>query len=320
MAAIRWLALGLIVAITGAAEAKGYPNRPIRFIVANAPGSSQDILARALGNALTEQMGQQIVVDARAGAGGILGMELAKAALPDGYTIVLASTTPFATLPVLRSKLPYDAEKDFMPLTRIASVANVMAVHPGLQVNSVAALVSLAKSKPGQLNYGSAGYGTSGHLSGAMFGLLAGVDMVHVPYKGAAQTLTDVMAGHTHVMMSGPLVIMPHAKSGRIKVLATTGAKRDPLLPELPTVAESVPGYEMTQWFGVAVPSKTLPAIANKLHAEVVKAMQTPALREQLAKHGANVQSESPAQFAEFIREERVRMSNLGKQANIRLD
>ena len=314
------MAIGLIASIGGTADAQQYPNRPIRFLVANASGSSQDILARALGNALTEQTGQQVVVDARAGGSGILGIEIAKATAPDGYTMVLASTTPFAALPVLSSNLPYDAEKDFTPLTRIATVANVLAVNTAMPVGSVAELVAHAKSKPGQLNYGSAGIGTSGHLSGALFATLAGLNMVHVPYKGAAQTLADVMAGHTHVMMSGPLVIMPHARSGRIKVLATTGAKRDPLLPELPTVADAVPGYEMTQWFGVAVPSKTPAAIVSVLHAQIVKALRSTTLREQLAKQGASVEPETPAQFAAFIKAERSRIAILGKQANIRLD
>jgi tripartite-type tricarboxylate transporter receptor subunit TctC len=200
----------LMLSLASAAQAQQYPNRPIRFLVASASGSSQDILARIVGSKLTEQMGQQVVVDARAGAGGMLGIELAKAAVPDGYTIILASTTPFASLPALKANLPYDAEKDFTPLTRIASVANVLAVHAGLGVNSVGDLVKLAKARPGQLNYGSAGIGTTGHLAGAMFNLLAGVNMTHVPYKGAAQTLTDVMAGNMDMTISGPLACIIH--------------------------------------------------------------------------------------------------------------
>jgi tripartite-type tricarboxylate transporter receptor subunit TctC len=315
-----FLLIPLIVSLASAAHADQYPNRPIRFLVASASGSSQDILARILSGKLTEQMGQQVVVDTRAGAGGILGIELAKAAVPDGYTIILASTTPFAALPALKASLPYDADKDFTPLTRIASVANVLAVHAGLGVNSVGDLVKLAKARPGQLNYGSAGYGTSGHLAGAMFNLLAGVSMTHVPYKGAAQTLNDVMAGHMDLTISGPLVIMPHAKGGRIRVLATTGAKPDPLLPDLPPVALTLPGYEVTQWFGVALPAHTPAAITKTLHAQIVTALRTPAVREQLAKQGATVQPESPAEFAAFIQAERVRIGKLGKYANIRLD
>lgn len=314
-----WLA-GLAFLIPVAACCQQYPVRPIRFIVANGAGSSQDILARTLGSRLGEQLGQPVVVDVRPGASGILGTQLAKMAPPDGYTIVLASQTPFAALPALKSDLPYDPAKDFAALSRIASVANVLAVFNGLGVSSVADLVRLAKAKPAQLNYGSAGYGTSGHLSGALLNMLAGVDTVHVPYKGASQTLTEVMAGQVQFTMSGPLVIMPHARSGRVKALATTGPAVDPLLPELPPVSDTLPGYEMTQWFGVAMPAKAPPAIVKKLHGEIVRALQNAEVRGLLASQGATVHPESPEEFAAFIRAERERLSRLGKQANIRLD
>ncbi len=267
-----------------AIAADTYPSRPIRFLVPSPPGGSPDILARIVGSRLTEQMGHQVVVDTRAGASGMIGIELAKHAIPDGYTIVLATTTLFASLPALKSDLPYDPDRDFTALTRIASVANVATVHSGLGVSTVPELVRLAKAKPGQLNYGSAGNGSPAHLAGAMLNVLAGVDTVHVPYKGAAQALSDVIAGQLQILITSPLVAMPHAKGGRIRVLATTGARPDPLLPELPTVAQTVPGYEITQWWGVAVPAKTPPAIAKKLHAEIVKALATPGVRELLAK------------------------------------
>jgi tripartite-type tricarboxylate transporter receptor subunit TctC len=316
----RFPVLGLVLLSAAAAQAQQYPNRPIRFLVPSAPGGSPDILARIVGNKLSEQMGQQIVVDTRAGASGLIGIELAKNAVPDGYTMVLATTTLFASLPILKPDLPYDPDKDFAPLTRIASVANVMTVHAGIGVNSVADLVRLAKTKPGRLNYGSAGNGSPAHLAGAMFNLLAGVKTVHVPYKGAAQALNDVIAGQLQVLITSPVVAMPHAKGGRIKVLATTGARSDPLIPELPTVAETVPGYEITQWWGIAVPIKTPPAIVRKLHSETVKALQTPEVRDLIAKQGATVQPESPADFSVFMKAERARIGKLGKQAGIRLD
>lgn len=319
MTTARILALGLAL-LASATQAQQYPNRPIRFLVPGAPGSSQDILARILGNKLSEQLGQQVVVDARAGASGIVGIELAKAAAPDGYTIVAATSTLFASLPALKPKLSYDADKDFAPLTRMASVANVVTVNAGLGVESVADLVKLAKTKPGQLNYGSAGNASPAHLAGAMFNLLAGVNAAHVPYKGAAQALSDVMAGQLQFLITSPLVAMPHAKGGRIKVLATTGAKRDPLIPELPTVADTVPGYEITQWWGVVVPAKTPAAIASRLQAECVKALQSPEVRDLIAKQGATVQPESPAQFIAFMQAERRRIGDLGKRTGIRLD
>ena len=288
--------------------------------MASPPGGSPDILARIVGAKLTEQTGQQVVVDTRAGASGLIGIELAKNAAPDGYTLVLATTTLFASLPALKASLPFDPDRDFTALTRIASVANVATVHAGLPVNSVADLVQLAKAKPGQLNYGSAGNGSPAHLAGAMFNVLAGVDTVHVPYKGAAPALNDVIAGQLQILFTSPLVAMPHAKGGRVRVLATTGARRDPLIPELPVLAETVPGYEITQWWGVAVPVKTPAAITARLHTEVVKALKSPDVRDLLAKQGATAQPESPAEFVAFMKAERARIGNLGRQAGIRLD
>src|SRR6185295_14235653 len=321
MGTVRVLLLVLGVALLRTAiAAENFPSRPIRFLVPGAAGSSQDVLSRIVGSKLSQQLGQQVVVDVRAGASGVIGIELGKAAAPDGYTLIAATTTLFATLPALNAKIPYDADKDFAPLSRMASVANVMTVNAGIGVNNIADLVKLAKAKPGQLNYGSAGNASPAHLAGAMFDLLAGVKTTHVPYKGAAQAMTDVISGQLQYLVTSPLVAMPHAKGGRSKVLATTGAKRDPLIPELPTVADTVPGYEITQWWGVVMPAHTPPPIAARLHAELVKALQSPDVRDLMAKQGASVQPESPAQFSAFMRAERGRVANLGKQANIRLD
>ncbi len=308
------------VLLTAAPAANVYPARPIRFLVPGATGSSQDVLSRIVANKLAQQLGQQVVVDVRAGASGIIGIELGKAAAPDGYTLIAATSTLFASLPALKTRLGYDPDRDFTPLTRMASVANVLAVYAGLGVDSAAGFVQLAKSKPGQLNYGSAGNGTPAHLAGAMFDLLAGVKTNHIPYKGAAQALTDVIGGQLQYLVTSPLVAMPQARSGRIKVLATTGAKRDLLVPELPVLADTVPGYEITQWWGVVVPANTPAALTAKLHAELITALQAPEVRDLIAKQGATVQPESPAQFAAFMRAERARIANLGKQANIRLD
>ena len=213
-----------MVLLQSAIAADNYPNRPIRFLVPGATGSSQDLLSRIVANKLSQQLNQQVVVDVRAGASGVIGIELGKAAAPDGYTIIAATSTLFAGLPALKTKLSYDPDRDFAPLTRMATVANVMTVNAALGVESVADLVKLAKAKPGQLNYGSAGNGSPAHLAGAMFDVLADVKTSHVPYKGAAQALTDVIGGQLQYLITSPLVAMPHAKGGRIKVLATTGA------------------------------------------------------------------------------------------------
>jgi tripartite-type tricarboxylate transporter receptor subunit TctC len=312
-------AIVLLLATSGIAAAQNYPNRPLRIIVPFPPSGGPDTVARTLGNKLTEQLGQQVIVDPRPGGSGFIAVEIAKNAPPDGYTLLLATFNIFAALPALTPKLPYNPDKDFVALSRVASVVNVVAVHPSLGVGTVADLVKLAKARSGQLNYGSGGDGTASHLAGEMFNVLAGVKTVRVPYKGAGLALNDLIAGQLQFVVTSPISAMPHAKSGRIKLIATTGAKRDPLLPDLPTVADVLPGFEITLWWGVAVPAKTRVVIVEKLHAEIVKAMQSPEVRERLAKQGATAQAESPAEFTAFIRAERERIARVGRQAGITL-
>jgi tripartite-type tricarboxylate transporter receptor subunit TctC len=309
-----------VLAPPGIGAAQTYPNRPVRIIVPLAPGGSPDIVARILANRLVEQMGQPVIVEARPGGSGMIAAEIAKNAVPDGYTLLLANFSNFASLPALKPKLPYDPERDFVALSRVASVANVVAVHPLLGVGTIAELVKLARSRPGQLNYGSSGYGTGSHLAGELFNALAGVKTVHVPYKGTSLALNDLIAGQLQFIVTNPISAMPHARTGRIKLIATTGAARDPLLPELPTVADAVPGFEMTLWWGVVAPAKTPAAILQKLHAEIVKALQTAEVRELLAKQGATPHAESPAAFTAFMKAERERIGRLRQQVSITLD
>ncbi len=317
---LRLCIAGVSLLLVTVASAQPYPNRPLRFLVPGASGSSQDVLSRILAIKLSEQIKQQVVVDDRAGASGIIGIEIGKSAAPDGYTLIAATATLFATLPALGAKLSFDPDRDFAPLSRMASVSNVLLVNAGIGVASVSDLIKLAKSKPGQLNFGSAGNATPAHLGGAMFNTLAGIVTNHVPYKGAAQALTDVMGGQLQYLITSPLVAMPHANGGRIRVIASTGAQRDPLLPQLPTVAETLPGFEITQWWGVVVPAKTPAAIVTRLHAEIVKALQVPEVRDLIAKQGATVRPESPAEFAAFMKAERSRIALLGKQTAITAD
>lgn len=309
-----------VLALPGIGAAQTYPNRPVRIIVPFPPGSSPDIVSRILGNKLTEQLGQQVIVDARPGGSGVIAAEIAKTAPPDGHTLLLVGPTLLATLPALKPKLSYDPDKDFVALSRVASVANVVSVHPSLGVGTIADLVNLAKARPGQLNYGSSGSGSASHLAGEMFNVLAGVKTVHVPYKGAPLAFNDLIAGQLQFIIMSPPVVMSHAKAGRIKVIATTGAKRDPLLPELPTVADTVPGFENTLWWGVAAPAKTPAVIVKMLHAEIVKATQSPEVRELLAKQGATAHAESPAEFTAFIKAERERIARVGRQVSITFD
>jgi tripartite-type tricarboxylate transporter receptor subunit TctC len=309
-----------LLSASAAVQAQTYPTKPIRFLVPSPPGGSPDILARVVGTRLSEQMKQQVIVDNRSGASGVIGVEIAKNAAPDGYTLLLVTSTSFASLPALKPKLPYDPDRDFIALSRIAWVANVVTVNANIGVNSVADLVRLAKAKPGQLNYGSAGNGSPAHLAGAMFNVLAGVDTTHVPYKGAAPALSDMLAGQIQFLITSPLVAMPHGRAGRIKVLATTGAQHDPLLPELPPVADTVPGYEIVQWWGIALQRGTPPAIVQRVHKELMVALNAPEVRALMNKNGATPHPESPAEFAAFMKEERARIANVGKRANIVLD
>ena len=309
-----------VLALPEVGAAQTYPNRPLRIVVPFPPGSVSDTVARIVGNKLAEELGQPVIVDARPGGTGVIGVEIAKTAPPDGYTLLMASTSVFALLPALKPKLPYDPDKDFVALSRVSSAAFVVAVHPSLGVGTVADLVKLAKARPGQLNYGSSGNGSVQHLAGEMFNVLAGVKTVHVPYKGASLALNDLIAGQLQFIIASPVFMMPHAKTGRIKVIATTGAKRDPLLPELPAVADVLPGFEITAWQGVAAPAKTPAIIVKKLHAEIVKALQSPDVRELLAKQGVTAHAESPAEFTAFIKTERERIARVGRQAGITLD
>jgi tripartite-type tricarboxylate transporter receptor subunit TctC len=304
----------------GQAADLAYPTRPVRVVVSNAPGSTPDILARILSAKLAAQTGQPFIVDTRSGASGIIGVELVKAAAPDGYTLLIGATTVFSSLPALKPDLPYDMQRDFVPLTRIASVANVMVVATGLGVGTVGEFIKYAQAHPGKLNCGHPGNGTPSHLAAALFNVMAKVDIQQVQYKGAAQVLNDVIAGHIHCQFTSHVVAMPHARSGRVRVLATTGLTPDPLAPELPILARTVPGYESTQWFGSAVPARTPRPVIDKLHALIVSALRAPEVAEALARQGATVQPESPQAFAQYIREERDRIAGLARTAGIRID
>lgn len=318
--ALRSMAAGGLLVLSAAAAGQEYPSKPIRFVVPSPAGGSPDLLARIFGNRLSEQLKQPVIIDNRGGASGVIGVELVKNAAPDGYTLLLATSTVFASLPALKSKLPYDVDRDFTHLSRIAWVANVTTVNADLGVNSVADLVKLARSKPGGLNYGSAGSGSPAHLAGAMFDALAGVTTTHIAYKGAALALSDMMGGRIQYLITSPLVAMPQARAGRIKVLATTSAQRDPLLPDLPTMAETVPGYELIQWWGVSVAKATPAPITERLHRELISALNDPDAKAQINKNGATTSPESSEAFTAFMKSERTRIANVGKKAGIVLD
>src|SRR5690349_9280680 len=304
------VALTLLFASLGA-FAQGYPNRPVKLVVADSAGGAPDQLARLLAEKLSTGLGQSVVVDNRAGAGGVLGAEAAAKSAPDGYTLLLTTTAIYAILPDLRKNLPYDPVKDFLPISRIATASNVLVVNNELPAKTIAELIKLAKEKPGALNYASAGVGTPAHLAGEMLNLLADIKVVHVPYKGAAPALTDVIAGNAQYIITSPIAAGAHMTGGRVRALATTGAERNPILPDLPTVADTLPGYEITQTWGIVVPAGTPPEIASKLNAEIVKVMQQPAVKEKVLATGATPVGDSPAAFETFMAKERQRLGDV---------
>jgi len=293
------------------ASAQPYPNRPIKLIVADAAGGAPDQLGRLLAQKLSDTLGQPVVVDNRAGAGGVVGAEMAAKSPPDGYTLLLTTTAIYAILPNLRKNLPYDPVKDFVPITRIATASNVLVVNNALPAKNVAELVKLAKEKPGALNYASAGVGTPAHLAGEMLNLLADIKVVHVPYKGAAPALTDVIAGNAQYIITSPIAAGAHMSGGRVRALATTGAERNPGLPDLPTIAETVPGYEITQTWGIVVPAGTPAEIASMLNAGIVKVMGQPDVKEKVLATGATPAFDSQAAFDAYMAKERQRLGEV---------
>ena len=306
-----------LVAVTFNAGAQTYPARPIRLIVADAPGGAPDQLARILSQNLSAVLGQQVVVDNRPGAGGALGAEIAAKARPDGYTLLMTTTAIYAILPNLRKNLPYDPVKDFVPISRIATASNVLVVNSALPAKNVAELVQLAKEKPGTLNYGSAGVGTPAHLAGEMLNLLADIKVTHVAYKGAAPALLDVIAGTVQYIITSPIAAAAHMNSGRVRALATTGAARNPSLPELPTIAEVVPGYEITQTWGIVAPAGTPSDVVKQLAGDIAKVMNQPNVKERVLGTGAVPAGDTPAELETFMAKERQRLGDIIARSGI---
>jgi tripartite-type tricarboxylate transporter receptor subunit TctC len=302
---------------TGAAvAADSYPQRAVRMIIPYPPGGAGDIVGRMLGTRLTEHLGQQVVIDNRGGGGQLIATQLAAKAEPDGYTLFLASAT-HGINPGLRKNLPYDTLKDFVPITLVAQSPLVFVAHPSINVTTIKELIALAKAKPGQLTYGSSGPGTGGHLSVELLKWMTGTDMVHVPYKGAGPALTDLIGGQLQIICTSPLPAMPHVKSGRLKALAMTSRARSRSYPDIPTVAETLPGYESTLWYALLAPAGTPPAIVKRVHDETVKALKSPDMTEQLQQQGADPVGDTPAQLQQFIQSEIARWTKVIRAAHI---
>ena len=305
----------VLLALTAGAFADDYPNKPIRLIIPFPPGGSNDVVGRLVAKYLSDQLGQQVYVDNRGGAGGTIGSDLAAKATPDGYTL-LVNSLAHAVSPWLH-KLTYDPIKSSTPVAMFGSGTNVLAVNPELPVHSVKELIALAKAKPGELNYASAGVGSFQHLGGELFKLLAGVDIVHVPFRGGGPAMVDVIGGHTKIMFSSLIQTTPHVKTGQLRALGTGGTKRNPVLPDVPTIGETVPGYEANNWWGMLAPAGTPPAIVEKLNKAVSAALDSPDLLKQFAAQGATVEKMMPAQFGKYIETETAKWGRVVKQGHI---
>jgi tripartite-type tricarboxylate transporter receptor subunit TctC len=313
------LALALGVALDAAAQP--YPAKSIRFIVPFPPGGSADILARAIGQKAGEGLGQSVVVENRPGAGTAIGAEALAKSAPDGYAIMIGTVSSHAINPALNPKLPFDPVKDFTPVSLVASIPFAMIVHPSVPAKTVQEFVALARAKPGTLNYSSAGSGTSNHLAGELLKSMAGIDIVHVPYKGSAPALNDLISGQVALMFDLVLTAAPHVKSGAVRGLAVTGAKRSSALPDLPTVAESgIPGYEVSAWFGIFAPAGVPQPVVQRLNAEFVKALREPDLRQRLASQGAEPLTSTPDEFAAYLRAEIDKWAKVVKAAGMKAD
>ena len=313
----------LVLASTPPASAQtdAYPSKPIRIVVPFPAGGTTDILARAVAQKITEAWGQSVVVDNRPGAGGNIGAELVAKSAPDGYTLLMGTVGTHAINTSLYAKMPFDHVKDFTPVVLVAGVPNVLVVHPSVPAKSVAELVAYAKANPGKLNFASSGSGTSIHLSGELFKTSAGVQMTHVPYKGSAPALTDLMGGQVQLMFDNLPSALPHIKAGKLRALAVTSTVRAPTLPDVPTIAESgFPGFEASSWFGLLAPAGTKPEVVAKLNAEVRKWLETPEAREKLASQGANAAGGTPEDFARHIAAETAKWARVVKESGAKVD
>jgi tripartite-type tricarboxylate transporter receptor subunit TctC len=322
MMAGKWLAacgLAMAAAATMAGAAQ-YPERPIRMVIPFPPGGSLDVVGRIVGYKLTEVLGQNILIDNRSGASGNIGVEIVVRAPADGYTILL-NTLPLAVNPSLFAKLPFDVMRDLTPISLVAASPFVLVVHPSLPVKSTKELIALARARPGQINYASAGNGTNLHVAAERFKSLAKVDMTHVPYKGGGPALTAVLAGEAQVGFISSVAAMPHVASGRLRALGITSAKRSPALPQLVSVAESgLPGYEFTTWFAILGPRGLPEPVVTTLHKGLLTALKSPDVRERLSKEGAEVIGSSPAELGTFLQSEIAKWAEVVKAAGLKAD
>jgi tripartite-type tricarboxylate transporter receptor subunit TctC len=316
------LAIIAACALAGhAVYAQNYPAKPIRLVVPQPPGGGNDTIARMISQKLAVTLKQQVAVDNRAGAGGLIGADIAAKSPPDGYTLLLGNVAALAIIPNVQKKVPYDALKDFAPISLVASAPLLVVVHPSLPVTTIKQLIALAKAKPGQLNYASNGVGSSTHLATEMFKLMTKTDLVHVPYKGLGPATTDLLSGQVQLMFSSAVAMMPHAQAGRLRAIAMTGAKRSAAIPNVPTVAESgVPDYESGSWYGILAPTGTPREIIDLLNREIVAAVRSPDITDRLVAEAVIPVGSTPAEFAAYIQKEYTRIGNVIRSSGAKFD
>ncbi|HEX2825162.1 MAG TPA: tripartite tricarboxylate transporter substrate binding protein [Burkholderiales bacterium] len=314
-------AFALMVGVAGvhapAHAQSNYPTKPIRMLVGYTPAGPTDLTARIAAQHLTETLGQQVIVDNRPGANGMLSGTMLSRAAPDGYTIALGSGGEMAIGPNLTTKMPYDPTKDFIAVSRIGTAQLVLLVNPGVAAKSTAELVALAKAKPGTINFASSGTGSTAHLSSELFKHMAGIDIVHVPYKGAGPALTDLISGQVQMLITGYSGAVPHIKSGRLRALGVTGTKRLAAAPDIPTIAETIKGYEVLAWYGIFTPAKTPNAIVMRLNKELVAMTRKPQIVERMTALGIEPEGNTPEQFAAQVKEEKQKWGKIVKLAKI---
>lgn len=319
---LRWVALCCAQAIAvPLASGQTFPAKPVRLIVPYPPGGIYDVLGRMIGEKLAPALGQQIIIDNRGGAGGVIGTDMAAKAPPDGHTIVLGGVATFAIAPTLYAKLPYDPAKDFAPITIVGSAKHLLTLHPSVPAHSVKQLIALARAKPGLLTFGSGGNGTLTHLAGALFGSMTGVKMVHIPYKGSGGSIPALLGGEIDLLLDSVFIMQPFVKAGKLRALAVTSIERSPVMPDMPTIAEAgVPGYDVTNWFALYAPVATPANVLSRLNTDIVKLLRDPQTQARLTSQGAEPATSSPEELAAFTRNEAAKWAIAVRASGARVD
>lgn len=317
---MRWWGALSILLVAQTLAAQPYPTRPIRLVVPYPPGGPTDFVGRTVGQKLSQALGQQIVIDNRPGAGTVIGSELVARAAPDGYTLLFGTGGGTFLAPLMLSNVPYDPHRDFAPVGMLVQSPQVLVVHPSVAAHSVSELVALAKAKPGALNFASVGTGTSPHLGGELFQSLAGIKLVHVPYKGTAPAVTDLISGQVHILFTSMPTVLAHVQGGRLRLLGTGGTRRSAVIPETPLIAETLPDFELVTWYGIFAPARTPDAIITRLNTEIVKALADPESRDRLAAQGLEPAPMTPEELKRYTQQDSSRWARLIKAAGIKGD